>query len=366
MEALILSCGTGGGHNMAAKAIESELCKRGHKVSLLNPYHLQSSRTALYIDQLYIKTVQKTPRTFGVVYQLGNVVQKFPFKSPVYYANWKMADVLHRYLQENPVDFLITTHLYAAEIITCMKEKKYPLPPTMFIGTDYTCIPFTEETDCDYYVIPQKDLTEVYLKNGFPLQKLYPLGIPVDNRFLLHLNAEDAYEKYSLSRDQKYILITGGSMGAGQVKKTVQILYQHYQGTNVSLIVICGSNRKMYSELKEKYGNDIRILQQTSHMAVYMKVSALVITKPGGLTSTEAAVAEVPILHISPIPGCETKNAAFFAQRNMSIRSKVNQKICRVCDDILSGDMSEMLCSQRKYINKRAAEDICDLVEKVL
>lgn len=47
-----------------------------------------------------------------------------------------------------------------------MKRKGYELPPTVFVGTDYTCIPFTEETECDYYVIPAKDLEKEYIKRG--------------------------------------------------------------------------------------------------------------------------------------------------------------------------------------------------------
>ena len=51
--------------------------------------------------------------------------------------------------------------------------------------TDYTCIPFWEETDCDYYVIPHEELKEICIKRGIPEEKLLPFGIPVSRRFRL-------------------------------------------------------------------------------------------------------------------------------------------------------------------------------------
>ena len=50
-----------------------------------------------------------------------------------------------------------------------------------------------------------------------------------------------------------------------------------------------------------------------------MAAADVLFTKPGGLSSTEAAVRRVPLVHTDPIPGCETKNRAFFVSRGMSV-----------------------------------------------
>ena len=158
MEALILSCGTGGGHNSAASAISEELTRRGHRATVLNPYELRSKKMAEKINNFYIKPVQKAPTVFGAVYNAGQLYRRLPVRSPVYFANYGMISPMEEYLSRNHFDIIITTHLFPAEILTCMKRKGIHLPKTVFIATDYTCIPFTEETECDAYICPSDKL----------------------------------------------------------------------------------------------------------------------------------------------------------------------------------------------------------------
>lgn len=91
MEALILSCSTGGGHNTAAQAVFEALTKRGHHAVRMDPYTLVSEELANKVGQTYIKLVQKSPKLFGAVYDLGNAYRKLPGRSPVYHINGKMA-----------------------------------------------------------------------------------------------------------------------------------------------------------------------------------------------------------------------------------------------------------------------------------
>lgn len=73
MEALILSCGTGGGHNAAGRAMLEALERRGHRAAMFNPYTLKSETAALRIDNAYIRVAQRAPRAFGAIYGLGNL-----------------------------------------------------------------------------------------------------------------------------------------------------------------------------------------------------------------------------------------------------------------------------------------------------
>lgn len=73
MNVLILSCGTGGGHNAAGAAVQKQLQKQGHQVAMINPYQLKSDRLAGVIDKVYIGLVQKNSTLFGFVYRLGEL-----------------------------------------------------------------------------------------------------------------------------------------------------------------------------------------------------------------------------------------------------------------------------------------------------
>ena len=71
------------------------------------------------------------------------------------------------------------------------------------------------------------------------------------------------------------------------------------------------------------HGNkQVHILGYTNHVALYMDACDVIFTKPGGLTSTEALVKSIPLIHTAPIPGCETKNSSFFTEHGLSFASK--------------------------------------------
>ncbi len=369
MKAIILSCGTGGGHNAAGLAVKEELESRGHSVLMLNPYSLKSERTERIINQVYIKTVQKAPRVFGAVYALGNAYRRLPFRSPVYFVNGGMAKRLDMLFKEEKPDIVIMPHVFPAEIITNMKNRGMSVPKTVFLSTDYTCIPFTEETDCDIYITPQESLNPEFEKRGIAKEKLKPLGIPVSRRFSEPLSREEAAEKLGLDKTKRYILVSGGSMGAGKLVFAIKVLYDKYKtDENTRIIVICGSNEWLYKQLSKRYQNKIIPVRYTDKMAEYMRVSDIYITKPGGLSTTEGAAMGVPMVHIMSIPGCETANMRYFGEQGMSIPVKKLRKNLSAAADRLSESLAaeEMTENQRKYINKNAARDICLLAEQLV
>lgn len=365
MEVLIFSCGTGGGHNSACMAMEQELKARGHGVKTLNPYLLKGEKTAEAIDHAYINLVQKAPSAFGMVYRLGDAYRKLPVPSPVYHINKLMAPLLEKYLGENHFDAIITTHLFPAEIITIMKRDGIAVPATYFIATDYTCIPFTEETDCDHYIIPAEELIEEFASRGIPRERILPLGIPVGRQFREPVDREKARARLGLEAEKKYILIAGGSIGAGHIGQVVPLLLEHYDDS-VRVIVICGSNHSLYRHLEQKYGNRCIILEYTTEMAEYIHACDLFLSKPGGLSSTEAAVAGTSLIHITPIPGCETRNMEFFEARGMCLAvTNPEKQLLDACDYLWDAShQQKMKENQQKLIPASAAVSICELIEK--
>ena len=369
METLILSCGTGGGHHTAARAIAEELKRRGHAVTAMDPYDLVGDTAANAVGNLYIRLVQRSPKLFGCLYAMGNAYRKLPLHSPVYWANGKLSDSMARHLQQHRYDCIIMTHMFPAHTLANLKGKM-PLPKTVLVATDYTCIPLMEESDCDYYVIPASDLTEEFCRQGIPQQRILPYGIPVGRDFSANGRKEAARRQLGLDMDRAYILLSGGSIGAGQIEQSVAVLNRFLQeNEKCTLLVLCGSHQRLYEKLKEKYGGreQFQIMQSTSRMADYMAACDLFITKPGGLSSTEAAVSGVPLIHISPIPGCERCNARYFADHGMSLYVKNPQKellpVLQALAESCAAD--DMATAQRDTVNPFAADDLCDFVEQI-
>ena len=374
MNILILTCGTGGGHNAAARAVEEAALRRGHAVTLMNPYSLCPDGTEESIDKAYIELVQKAPGLFGAAYALGNTYRRLPFRSPLYFANRRVADIMARYLAEHPADAVIMTHLFPAQIFTYLKYHDRPVPKMLFIATDYTCIPFTEECRPDACVIPAESLRDEFMGRGIPGEILAPSGIPVNGAFTaagtLTGEARQAARREARRRlgldSRREILIAGGSMGAGHLVTLVRRLNERITPADCHMTVICGSNEALRDEL-DTVDAPMTLLGRTDNMADYLQACDLYMTKPGGLSTTEAAVARVPLALLPPIPGCETRNRAFFADNGLAVRVDITDE---GLDDALSlmadPDAQEaMAARQAALIRPDAAERICRLAEEL-
>ncbi len=365
MEALILTCGTGGGHNTAAQAVEEELTRRGHHAVILDPYTLIGERAARRVGGAYIGLVQRTPRLFGLVYAMGNLYRRLPWRSPVYWINGLLADRMAQYLREHPADVVISTHLFPMEILAHVE----PRPRTVYIATDYTCIPFTEETQCDLYIIPSAELTEEFARWGIPRDKLLPYGIPVRAAFRSGQTKAQARQQLDLPETGTCILLAGGSIGAGGIRQAVDVLLDYLRSHEAcTLTVLCGSHGRLYDRLLRAYAGNpqVRVLRTTPEMAAWMRASDLFITKPGGLSSTEAAVAGVPILLISPIPSCESRNSAFFESHGMARQVRRLRRQLLPAAEALKDPAAaaEMTARQRAAIDGEAVCKICDELER--
>lgn len=371
MEALILSCSTGGGHNTAAQAVFEALNKRGHHAVRMDPYTLVSEELANKVGQTYVKLVQKSPKLFGAVYDLGNAYRKLPGRSPVYHINGKMAPYMQKYLAEHETDVIVCTHLYPAEILTHMRLNGMETPPFVFIATDYTCIPFTEESDCDLYVTPSLLLSDDFTGRGISVEKLRPLGIPVRLDFSDDtITKESAREKLGLAKNRRTLLLSGGSMGAGSIVSAVRALLPYLeQNADCNLNILCGSNEALFDRVEAEFAGNEQItpMHSTDKMALYLKASDVFISKPGGLSSTESAAAGVPLVHISPIPGCESRNAEFFAKEGIAVKvENAETELLAAVERLLKPEnAANMRKRQREVINQNAAMDICGLLETV-
>lgn len=368
MNILILSCNTGEGHNAAGHAVEDAALVRGHNVTFMDAMMLKGRRTSNIVGGAYVGIVKHMPILFGLIYKLGGLISNKYFKSPVYWANSYMAKHFKEYLEENNFDIIVTPHLYPAETLTYMKHHNMLNVKTVAIGTDYTCIPFWEETDCDYYVIPHRKLVDEYKKRGVSSHKLLPYGIPVRASFSHKLSRSEARKKCRLPEDTPVFLVMNGSMGFGKLVIFAEIFAKQCSNGE-HIVIICGNNKKIHRILSRQFKDNSRvhIIGFTKHVSTYMDACDVIFTKPGGLTSTEALVKNIPIVHTAPIPGCETKNRDFFKSLGLSLTSKhilsqIKLGMSLVNDTALRNKLIE---NQMKESCGNAAEKIIELLEEI-
>ena len=365
MRAIVLTCNTGQGHNSAGRAIRLELNSHDVECETADALSFLGERVSGVIAGTFVNIAVKTPNIFGLMYQAGEKLSKeLPekIKSPVYRANTLYAENLYRYLEENQIDAAICPHLFPAEALTYIKRKKKLKTKCYFISTDYTCIPFLEETDMDVVFIPHRDLRREFITRGVPGECIVDTGVPVLSKFSGATPKNIARSMLGIPQNIPAFLVMTGGEGCGNAQDlTEEILNRIEEDTRV--VVMPGRNTQLKNELLFRFGDDKRVMVIgfTDSVELYMDACDVLLTKPGGISSTEAAVKGIPMIHTSPIPGCETINARFFSERGMSILAPDEESAAESAIR-LSKDGSQkrrMLEAQAQYINKAAAEDIC-------
>lgn len=368
LKILILSCDTGEGHNSAGKAIKEAAEHKGHSVTMIDMFLLSGKGTSHAVSGAYIGIVKHIPFFFGLLYKVGMLISSDKRKSPVYFANALLCKKLSAYIESNGFDAVVTPHLYPAETLSCMKQKNLLHIPAVAVGTDYTCIPFWEETNMDYYVIPHDDLTDEFAKRGIPENKLLPLGIPVRQSFCTRTSKAAARTRLHLPSDVPIFLVMSGSMGFGKLAVFAAELAIRCHN-NEHIVIICGNNTKIKRILQNefKFNKRVHVIGYTNQVSLFMDACDVIYTKPGGLTSTEALVKNIPIVHTAPIPGCETANVAFFKKRHLSVSSKRLSKQIELGKIMIENKElnAEMIRAQRRERKPYAAIQIVGLLEEL-
>lgn len=372
MKTLILSCNTGGGHNTAAKALCEVLKNHGDDCEIKDALAFGGQKASDLVCDSYLEIVKRTPKMFGEIYKLGGKVGQFnasqDIKSPVYLVNRLYAKDLKEYIVENGFDAVICTHIFPLEAMTHLKRHGFTVP-VFFISTDYACCPLLEETDADVIFSPHKDSEVTFAARNIPMEKVVSSGIPVAQKFTVPADKAAARAKLGFAENEKIALIMSGSMGFGDAVDTAGFILADAP-ENTKVVVIAGNNKEMIDELEKRFKNEKRLVSVgfTDQVAVYMDAADVLLTKPGGLTSTEALVKCIPIIHTSPIPGCETENAEFFTQHHLSLCAQDSATAAILAKRLLTDDFlrEQIVSAQKHYRYENSAGFIVDFIRKRL
>lgn len=361
MKTVLLTCSTGQGHNSAALAVCEALEARGAVCETRDALAFLGNNVSEAITSAFVNIAVKTPRAFGFLYTAGEFIRSDKRKSPVYFANALYAENLRRFLEEEEFDAAVCPHLFPAEALTYLKRRHALSARCYYVSTDYACIPFLEETDMDVIFTPHPDLTAQFVRRGVRAEKLSPVGIPVRSEYFERQEQADARALLGLPATLPCYLIMTGGEGGGDALTLTKKLLERLKTRDARILVLTGHNAALLAAVESRFESDIRVLAVpfTERAPLYMDACDVLLTKPGGLSSTEAAAKGVPLVHIAS-PGVETLNAQYFAERGMSIlapnEDAAADNAIRLASDAPA--RARMLEAQRQYLLRDAAERI--------
>ena len=355
MKVLVLSCNTGGGHNSCGKYIREELILNKIECDFKNYFEIVNLSKTDFTNKLYVKSIGKNGGLFKYVYQIGDAYDKTKIVSPVYLVNKMFSNRLYNYIKKNNYDLVICPHLFPALALTAINKRHRV--NFIFVDTDYEYHPFTDEIQADYYVIP-KELEERFVSRGVDKDKLLPFGIPISSEYIK--NAKDIKNKLNI--DKKMILIMLGSMGFGNIKTILNDLLNIEEAC---ITIVCGKNKKLYNELNKYDNKNLKVIGYSKNINDLIKSADIIISKPGGLSSTEIASFRKGLIHVFPIPGVETGNTQYFSEYNLSFVANSKEEILDYVNLLLKNEdvYNKMIESQKKYISSSSAADLVEFIK---
>ena len=366
MRTLILSCNTGEGHNSCAKAIQEAYLAQGEDCEIVEALQFISRHASRFIADWHSRIYRHAPKLYGAGYRnVENRTSLFREGTTIYRYLTSGSERLYRFICAGDYDAVICTHVFPALAVTAMLER-HPMPLlTGFVATDYTCSPSVEDSALDYYFIPDETLKDEFAACGVPREKLVASGLPVKPAFYHAVDKSAAKAELGIPADHQHILMMCGSIGCGPIRELTEELAIRLTPEQ-ELTVVCGANEELCGKLQKHFAGNrqLHIHGMVHNVPQLMHSADVFLTKPGGLSTTEAAACGLPMVLMDTVAGCEGHNLDFFLGRGGAVTAKTPKLLADTAMALLADPerLRQMSTAIRRPDDETPARRICRLM----
>ena len=312
MRVLILTCNTGGGHNAVAAALKESFESRGVGCDVMDGLGFISKKASKFVSKWHTRFYRRYPELYKAGYMSAEKDQGMDRRDgPVYRYIARGARRLGRTIYSGGYGAVVCVHVIPAMMMTALKQSWRDCPVFCFVATDYTCSPTVGACTPDICVIPHEKLTEEFVACGIDRESILPAGIPVRRVFREQGDRAAARKALGLPAEGRHIVLMSGSIGCGPMGDVAEELDIRLEKGDFAS-VLCGSNKQMRYALELRHLCRVEAVGFTTQVALYMDSADVLVSKPGGISITEAGTRGVPLLLADMVGGCETRNQEFF------------------------------------------------------
>lgn len=322
MKILILSITAGEGHNSTAKAVAGAFADLGGvECSILDTYKYINKMLGDTVEKGYLLSLKKAQYAYTKVYRMCELrhTDRSNF-SPTRLANSVLSQKLHKYIEAEAPDAIVYTHVFVGVILDVLRTRGELNVPTYGIVTDFAMHPFWEECVHNDYIVTANHFMDITaMRKGFRQEQILPIGIPIGKKFALSRDKTEA--KIALGFDPKkpLLLVMSGSMGHGHMEKTIRELDE--SAPDFQMAVVCGNNKRTFKQISAmKLQKPTVCMGFVHNVDELMDAADCIVTKPGGLSSSEALAKRLPMIIVDPIPGIEDRNTEFMLNAGVALR----------------------------------------------
>ncbi len=372
MRILIATVTAGAGHLAAAAALDEawRACRPGDVVERIDLVKFFSPLHRKLVSDGYVKLVAHAPELWGMMFGktddpkvaqgLLRLQRALPSGSRVKFA---------RYVKQFAPDVVLSTHYLPLQILGRMraksKKKNEPSgvgPMVVSIVTDFVAHALWMDPCVDFYCVAAEETKARLLARGVAAENVVATGIPISARFSAKTEVRAVRQALGLRDDQPVLLVLSGGFGMGPVGEIVAALDKVER--TFQTVVVTGRNPELRRELA---GQDRRhpthVLGYASNMHELMAMADLIITKPGGLTTSELLAMGKPLFIVNPIPGQEAANSDFLLERGAAAKvNRVEDLPFRIEQLLGTKKLLEMARAARALGRPHAAREVCEEV----
>lgn len=265
---------------------------------------------------------------------------------------------------------VVCTHAFPCGIMSHYKRSIDPSLPVVGIVTDYVVHPFWIYQNVDAYAVATEEMRDSLLARGVDDGRVRVTGIPVDPRFALI--PPKAHARRELGIDvsgRRVVLIMAGGLGIGPLEMMLRALREVRQP--VSAIVLVGKNDRRRLRLRRwcrSWPFPVEIRGFEENVYDYMHAADLLLTKPGGLSVSEALVARLPMVLVKPLGGQEERNTRYLVSRGAALYASTEPEIAAAAQQLLgrAPERRQILARAESLRRPEAAADVAAIVRHMV
>ncbi|MBU8691400.1 diglucosyl diacylglycerol synthase [Bacillus altitudinis] len=344
---LILTANYGNGHMQVAKTLYDECKSQGFEHVIVSNLYQESNPIVSEVTQyLYLKSFSIGKQFYRLFYYgVDKIYNKRKFNIYLKMGNKRLDELIQLH---NP-DIIIIT--FPMIVVPEYRNKTGKVIPTFNVMTDFCLHKIWVHENIDRYYVATDYVKQKLVEIGTHPSDVKVTGIPIRPQFEVDVPKSIIYKKYGLSSDKKVLLIMAGAHGV--LKNVKELCEALLLDSEVQIVVVCGKNaalKQSLSELEQAHPYQLKALGYVEQIDELFRVTDCMITKPGGITLTEATAIGVPVILYKPVPGQEKENALFFEDYGAAIVINRHEDILESVTNLLQDE--EKLESMKQNIKK--------------
>lgn len=363
---LLMYITSNSGHYRASLAIESALktLSPGITTMNINGFAYTNPFFEKLINRTYMSVIRNKPEVWEYLYDNPKVLKSVQgLRDTIHRSNSKKLKVLIQ--DEFKPDAVVCTQAFPCGMVADYKKYLGLNLPLFGVLTDHAPHSYWIFDNVDYYIVPSEASRAHFIRNGVEDARIRVFGIPIDPRFSDRREKGDICGKFGLDSRKRTILIMGGSQGLGPVEKMADALER--LALDFQVLTVCGINKRLQKTLEKKgkrYKKKMLVFGLTENVDELMEISDVIITKPGGLTTSEALAKNLPMIIIHPIPGQEAKNTDFLLQQGVALRAEDWEDVSALVQELFSNSVKLQEMRRKTDLIKKpnSAMDIAQLI----